>query len=135
MAQYLLSGQLPIEIQWQSYFSEFCSSEKYGRLCSHISFALKTTITYINALFAPELETCQSVTGFLVQHLGNTIAWGTKRQYIVTTSSTTAKYVAIADTLSELALIQHLDSEILHLSHPIEIMEDNISTKIIAETG
>jgi len=95
----------------------------------------KSVIAYVDALFAPELESCRSMTGYLVQHHGNTIVWGTKKQNLVTMSSTAAEYVAIADVLPELELIRNLYKEILWITKPIDVMEDNILIKLVAEMG
>jgi len=89
----------------------------------------------VDASFTPDLKTCKSVTGYLIQHSGDTISWGTKKQNMITTSSTAAEYVAIAKTLPEISLIRYLHGEIYHVENPIHIMEENISTKVIAETG
>ena len=93
------------------------------------------TVAYIDASFAPDLVSCKSISGYLILHFGNIISWGTKKQNIVTTSSTAAEFVAIADTLPELMLVKYLNKEILRIDQPVLIKEDNISTKAIAETG
>jgi len=92
-------------------------------------------IAHVDASFAPDLGNPKSVTGYLIYHFGNLISWGTKRQTLVTVSSTAAEYIAISDIVPELMLIKYLNQEVFAIHHPIKVMEDNISTYQIAESG
>ena len=62
-------------------------------------------------------------------------AWGTRKQKLVTTSTTAAEIVAIEDSLPEMMLLKLLDSEIMGLNRKLVIFEDNQSSIRILEGG
>jgi len=82
---------------------------------------------YLDADWASHLH-CHSISGY-AQFIGNGIvSWSTKKQPIVTLSSTEAKYVALTHASKDVLWIQKLFSE-LHpftkLSHPMDLCCDN----------
>ncbi|KAJ8571427.1 hypothetical protein ON010_g5408 [Phytophthora cinnamomi] len=85
---------------------------------------------YTNADWANNEEDRKSVSGVLVQVFGCPVSWQTKRQRIVSKSSTIAEYIAADDGVEEahwvLLLLQRLSKTTIEV--PIPAMIDNKST-------
>ena len=112
----------------------------------HICFYLKSTIDvgltfkkgnahdisvigFSDSDFAEERTTRKSTTGSIWTLNGTPISWNSKRQDIVTTSSTEAELVALDFALKEGIWIKKLLLEIgLVKDEPIKLMTDNQST-------
>jgi hypothetical protein len=67
----------------------------------------------------------------MVQHNGNSIAWGSKRQTVVALSTCAAEYIALSEVSQILAQLQNL---LIYIEQtiPIEIYCDNEATILIA---
>lgn len=48
----------------------------------------------------------KSTSGFIINFFGNLVFWKTKKQSIVTKSSTFAEYVALSEAISELLFVK-----------------------------
>ncbi|KAJ1518878.1 hypothetical protein ONE63_011508 [Megalurothrips usitatus] len=70
----------------------------------------------------------KSLSGFVIQMFGDTIAWGTRKQTSVAQSSCEAEYIALATAVSELLWVRQLLNELgVLISDPITVFEDNTS--------
>lgn len=80
---------------------------QYLKSTKHFTLAYKSTANhiaaYVDAFFAPELQSCKSVSSNLIFHYRSLVSWDTRKQNIVTTSSTAVEYVAITDSLPEIS--------------------------------
>jgi hypothetical protein len=65
--------------------------------------------------------------------LNGAIAWRSKKQEVVATSSTEAEYISIATATKEAMWLRVLENEISVSSMPMSIYEDNESAKKLAE--
>jgi hypothetical protein len=83
-------------------------------------------IGYADASYAEEKDR-KSITGFCFKRFGGVITWRTKKQNLVTKSSTEAEYVAISTASDEVLWLQKLVKDIHDNNYPILIREDNQS--------
>jgi hypothetical protein len=65
---------------------------------------------FVNAGWGGEHE--RSTTGFILQHYGNPIAWGSKRQDVVAMSTCAAEYIALSIATKHLANLKIVLDEI-----------------------
>lgn len=83
---------------------------------------------YCDADFAGDVETSKSTTGAVILFAGAPIHWRSKRQTMVTTSSTEAEYVSLCSTLKDLVWIRKLATELQIIdSSPTLLYCDNQS--------
>src|ERR1700678_972370 len=68
-------------------------------------------IGYADASYAEEKDR-KSITGFCFKRFGGVITWRTKKQNLVTKSSTEAEYVAISTASDEVLWLQKLVKDI-----------------------
>ncbi len=78
----------------------------------------------------------KSTTGCVIQAYGNTIAWLCRKQPAITTSTTEAEFVAMAESLSLILFLRQLTAEVSKLENtpPIRVYEDNISTATLLKS-
>jgi len=76
--------------------------------------------------FANDPDKCRSVSGYVIQLANGPIAWKSKLQSSVATSSVHAEYVALYDGVREVVWLRQLLSELGHEQKtPTVIFEDN----------
>lgn len=68
---------------------------------------------YCDADYAGDPQTRKSTTGFVIFYSGRPISWCSRKQPIVATSSTEAKYIAAADCCKEILYVKSLLEELL----------------------
>jgi hypothetical protein len=71
--------------------------------------------------------------GYIIQLNGNIISWMSKKQDIISTSSTEAEYIAISAGVQEALWIQSLLRELLLVDVPTTVHADNQSAITIAD--
>ncbi len=80
-------------------------------------------------------EKHKSTSGCLIQAYGNSVAWLCRKQPAITTSTTEAEFVAVAESSSLIIFIKEITSEIYNSSSkPVTIYEDNISTSTLLKS-
>ena len=80
----------------------------------------------VDADWAGDIVDRKSTTGYVIRMYGNTIYWKSKKQDIVTKSSTEAEYVALSVCVSEIKLIRDLLKDFgIEIKNQIRIYEDN----------
>ncbi|POW17500.1 hypothetical protein PSHT_06371 [Puccinia striiformis] len=84
---------------------------------------------YVDAGWGGEHE--RSTTGFILQHCGNPITWGSKRQDVVAMSTCAAEYVALSIATQTLANIKVILDDICP-SQRFEILCDNQAAVLVA---
>lgn len=89
---------------------------------------------FVDASYAPEQD-CRSISGLLIFHCGDLVAWNTRKQTITVMSSTAAEVVAVSDFLDDLSTIREVISELLGKSESIKLHQDNTSAIHILEDG
>ncbi len=77
----------------------------------------------------------KSTSGCLIQAYGNSIAWLCRKQPAITTSTTEAEFVAVAESSSLIIFIKEITSEIYSSTgKPVTIYEDNVSTSTLLKS-
>ncbi|PLW27616.1 hypothetical protein PCANC_26367 [Puccinia coronata f. sp. avenae] len=84
---------------------------------------------YVDAGWGGEHK--RSTTGFILQHYGNPIAWGSKRQDVVAMSTCAAEYVALSIATQNLANLKIVLDDIDPVS-TYEILCDNQAAVLVA---
>lgn len=92
-----------------------------------------TLIGYADADFANDEVGRKSNSGFVYTLFGNIVSWSSKRQQIVTLSSTEAELVALCHASKEGIWLSYLLKEIGIEVYPFTIYEDNMPCIKIAE--
>ncbi len=74
-------------------------------------------------------NTFKSTTGCIVYMYGNPIAWICRKQPAITTSTTEAEFVAVAESSSLILFLKQLSVEVdISMEEPVKLYEDNSST-------
>lgn len=90
----------------------------------------------VDADWAGDIVDRKSTTGYVIRMYGNTIFWKSKKQNIVTKSSTEAEYVALSVCVSEVNLIRELLKDFgIEIKNPVRIYEDNAGAISISKYG
>ena len=151
---YISSNTRPDICYSVNYLSRFqgCydqSHYKYAlRILKYLYYTKELKLRYEKNLNADILDCCvdadwagdvvdrKSTTGYVIRMYGNSIYWKSKKQNIVTKSSTEAEYVALSVCVSEIKLIRELLKEFeLEFKEPIRIYEDNAGAISISKFG
>lgn len=80
-------------------------------------------------------ESRRSTTGYVIMYGGGPISWCSRRQPIVTTSSTEAEYVAAAECVKELLYLKSLIEELTGKTVEVNLHIDNQSAIKLMKNG
>ena len=89
---------------------------------------------YVDSDWATDIIDRKSVTGFLMKIYGNPVTWVTRKQNIVTLSSTEAELVALSSAVQEIAWFRRLLEDFGEKPGTTTVFEDNESCIVIAKT-
>lgn len=151
---YISSGTRPDIYYCVNYLSRFqkCydqSHYKYAlRILKYLYYTKDLKLTYecntdsdmldccVDADWAGDIVDRKSTTGYVIRMHGNSVYWKSKKQDIVTKSSTEAEYVALSECVSEVKLIRELLKDFgIMIKNPISIYEDNAGAISISKFG
>lgn len=91
---------------------------------------------YCDSSFADDRETRKSTTGFIILMSGGALTWSSRKQPIVTLSTTESEFVAAADCTKEVLYLKHLIEEIVSESKLRTVLHiDNQSAIKIIKNG
>ena len=90
---------------------------------------------YCDSDFAGDVHTRKSTTGFVVFYCGGPISWCSRKQDIVTQSSTEAEYVAAAECCKQLLYLKSLIEEVTCKTIKINLNIDNQSSIKLIKNG
>lgn len=91
-------------------------------------------IAYCDADFAGDTESAKSTTGMLIMYGGGPILWKSKRQSLITRSTTEAELVSMSQTVDEVTWLRNMAIELDIIDErPIPVFCDNQSTVKIVE--
>lgn len=89
---------------------------------------------FVDSDWANDKGDRKSTTGFLLHVYGNLVVWCSKKQQLVTLSSTEAEYVAACQAVQESIWVEKLLTNLdIELNYPIEIYEDNFGCVMISK--
>lgn len=142
---YIMMGSRPdicFSVSYFSKFQDYATDEHFHHLLRVLKY-LKSTINYklyfsysdeelicyTDADWANDSSDRKSVTGYCFKLFNGLISWSSKKQTIVTLSSTESEFVAVCAASCELIYIKNLLDELnISISIPISLYEDNQST-------
>jgi hypothetical protein len=87
---------------------------------------------YSDSDWASDTNDRKSTTGYVIKLDGCTVTWCSKKQSIVSLSSTEAEYIAIADTIKEVLWMRLFLSELTNAPIISTVLVDNQSAQAIA---
>lgn len=90
---------------------------------------------YCDSDYAGDVDTRKSTTGYILLYCGGPIAWCSRRQSIVATSSTEAEYVAAAECCKEILHAKTLIEEVLTETVSVKLKIDNQSAIKLIKNG
>ena len=83
-------------------------------------------IVYVGADWGGDVVDRKSNSGYCMKFLGSTVAWRSRKQSLVTLSSTEAEYVALTEAVQEALWLRRLLMDFNHdISLPFTVYEDN----------
>lgn len=95
----------------------------------------KKLVAYCDSDFAGDTLTRKSTTGYIIFFCGGPISWGSRKQPIVSLSSTEAEYIAAAECVKELLYLKTVIYELTGSEVEIELNIDNQSAITMIKTG
>lgn len=102
-------------------------TKNYG-LCYKRNVGAESLVGYVDADFASDISDRKSTTGYIFEVFGCSVVWYSKKQGVVTVSTTEAEYVAASLATCEAlwirGILQDLKVEVIN---PTKIFEDNQS--------
>jgi hypothetical protein len=119
----------PQQAHWNAVrriFSYLQGTRNYG-----LRYGPSITIPtgYSDSDYAGDSDTRKSTSGFVFTLNGGTVAWSSRRQQCVSTSTTEAEYVAASEAAKESVWLRRLLMEIVpEWKQPLLLMCDNISS-------
>lgn len=142
---YIMMGTRPDICFSVGYFGRFqdCATDEHFKHLLRVLKYLKTTIDYklcfehsnnvfegfADSDFANDAIDRKSVSGCCFKLFNNLISWTSKKQSIVTLSSTESEFVAICVASCELLYFKNLLEDLnVEITLPISLFEDNQST-------
>lgn len=142
---YIMLGTRPDICFCVSYFGQFqdCATNEHFthllRVLKYLKFTVdlklvfkisdRNLIGYCDADWANSLDDRKSISGFCFKLNDNLISWTSKKQPIVSLSSTESEFIAVCMASCELLHIKNLLNDLkINYSLPILLNEDNQST-------
>ncbi|KAI7938875.1 hypothetical protein MJO28_014454 [Puccinia striiformis f. sp. tritici] len=126
LAQY---SSRPSTLHWEALDHLVGYIRKNPRRALTFKAGEKAIKLYVDAGWGGEHE--RSTTGYLLQHCGNPITWGSKRQDVVAMSTCAAEYVALSIATQTLANIKIILDDVCPIDH-YEILCDNQAAVLVA---
>lgn len=96
---------------------------------------ISTLNAYCDSDYANDVSTRRSTTGFVIMLCNGPISWCSKRQPIVSLSSTEAEFIAAADCCKELLYLKSFICELITCKIKIVLNIDNQSSIKLIKTG
>lgn len=110
-----------------------------GTRCAGICYKkdsnCKELLGYCDSDFAGDIGTRKSTTGYVIFFCGGPITWSSRKQPIVSLSSTESEYIAAAECTKELIYLKSMIEEIISESVSVNLKIDNQSAITLMKTG
>lgn len=110
-------------------------NKKCNGICFKKDSDCEKLIAYCDSDFAGDTETRKSTTGYIIFFCDGPISWCSRKQPIVSLSSTEAEYIAAADCVKELLFLKSVIEELTGKDIKIELNIDNQSAITIIKNG
>jgi len=95
----------------------------------------KDLVAYCDSDFAGDKEGRKSTTGYILYFCGGPISWSSRKQPIVSLSSTEAEYIAAAECTKELLYVKAVIEELTEKNVNVTLKVDNQSAIKIIQNG
>ncbi|KAF6202186.1 hypothetical protein GE061_004584 [Apolygus lucorum] len=92
-------------------------------------------IAFCDSDFAGDPDTRRSTSGYAIFYSGGPVSWRSRKQPIVSTSSTEAEFISAAECCRELIFLKSLLFELTGKHVPITLYIDNMSTIELIKKG
>lgn len=92
-------------------------------------------VAYCDSDYAGDPDTRKSTSGYIILYCGGPIAWCSRRQPVIATSSTEAEYIAAAECTKEIMYLKTLLEELLGESVNVRLKVDNQSAIKLIKNG
>lgn len=102
----------------------------FKKECSEIRL-----IAYSDCDFAADISTRKSTTGYVIMFCGGPISWCSRKQPIVSLSTTEAEYIAAAESVKELIYLKTVINELTDMDIKIDLNVDNQSSIKLIKNG
>lgn len=92
-------------------------------------------VAYCDSDYAGDPDTGKSTSGYIILYCGGPIAWCSRRQSVVATFSTEAKYIAATECTKEIMYLKTLIEELLGETVNVRLKVDNQSAIKLIKNG
>lgn len=93
-------------------------------------------ITYADSDWAEDRTSRKSISGVIVKVFGGPASWSSRKQDIVSTSTTEAEFYALSEAVKESLWLSHILKDFdINVEHPLPIRSDNQSTIKMVENS
>lgn len=99
------------------------------------NFECEKLTAYCDADFAGDSESRKSTTGYVIFFCGGPISWCSRKQPIVSLSSTESEYIAAAECVKELLFLKTMIDELSGGDIKIDLFIDNQSAITLIKNG
>uniref|UniRef100_A0A803PW81 Uncharacterized protein n=1 Tax=Cannabis sativa TaxID=3483 RepID=A0A803PW81_CANSA len=127
--------QRPLLTRWQAVKRILRYTSGTSDFGLHLTKPLSYELTaYCDADWASDPDDRKSTLGFTIFFRSNLVAWKSKKQQIISRSSTEAEYRSVANVTAKLTWLHYLFSELhIRMSLPPIIWCDNLSTIMLIQ--
>lgn len=96
-------------------------------ICFENNSDYRKILAFCDSDFAGDPSTRKSTTGYIIYYCGGPISWSSRKQPIVSLSSSEAEYIAAAECTKELMYVKSVIEELIDNNISIELNVDNQS--------
>lgn len=115
---------------------KYLNHTKHERLYMHNSKDEVSLMAFSDSDFAENRETRKSISGMICKVFGASVSWSSRKQDVVSTSSTEAEFYALSETVKEVQWLRNILLDFhIDVPFPIKILCDNQSTIKLIENS
>lgn len=115
---------------------KYLMSTKTEKLCMLDKSSSTTLTAFADSDWAEDRETRKSISGVICKVFGASVSWSSRKQDVVSTSTTESEFYAIAETVKEIQWLKNILNDFhVNVKEPITIFSDNQSTIKLIENS